>query len=88
MRLIDKPAKIVGPSVESRGGEEIHAVVTPAKFAGKVGYGHGLDDGDAGAGQLAQLAGRRLPCPFAGERPDVHLINDLPRHVHARPPCI
>src|SRR5215813_1213970 len=75
--LIDEAPEVVGRPVESRRREEIHAVITPAEAAGKVGDRHELDHGDSDARQLWELAGSRRPRAFRRERAHVHFVDHL-----------
>ena len=59
MRSIHEAAKVVGRSIDMRGREPLHAVVTPAEAAGKFGHRHHFQNGDAGFGQMRQLGLRR-----------------------------
>ena len=46
---IDEGAKIIRHAVQPAGGEHVHAVVTPAETAGKIGHRHQFDGRDADA---------------------------------------
>ena len=61
VRGIDEPAEIVGLAVEMRRREEIDAVVAPAESSLELGDGHHLEQRDADARELRQLARRRGP---------------------------
>ncbi len=85
MRAIHEAPEIVGLPVEARRGEKVDAVVAPAESPGKLRHRHDLDDGDAGGGELRQLARGRLPASFSRKRPHVHLVEDLSREARAAP---
>ena len=55
MGALDEPPQIVGPAVQARRREQIHAVVPPAEAAFKIGDRHHLDHGDAGMCKLRQF---------------------------------
>ena len=85
VRAVDEAAKVVRRAVEMRGGEEIHAVVTPAEATGKVADGHHLHQGYPQAGELRKLRHGGGPGPFVAEGADVHLVDDLPGGYHSFP---
>ena len=74
---VHETTKIVGLAVEPRRRIEVDAVVPPPEASGKIGDGHDLEHGHAQARERGQLAHRCRPRPFARERADVHLIEDL-----------
>src|SRR3954463_14784313 len=85
---IDERPEVVGPTVQARWRVEIDAVVAPTETTWKFGNRHQLEQRDAGRAQLRQLAHRALVRARLRERPDVHLIDDLPAQAHARPCAI
>ena len=50
MRLVDKVAKVVGRTIQTRRREQIDAVVAPAKLAIELGNRHDLERRDAHLG--------------------------------------
>jgi hypothetical protein len=88
MRSIDKPAKVGRLTIQVRGSEQQHAVVTPAKPAVKLSDRHQFDDRDTDAGQLLQFTFGRTPIAFLGKSTDVHLIDHLAMCAHAPPRVI
>jgi hypothetical protein len=56
MRPIHEAAKVVGRSIDMRGREPLHAVITPAESARKFGHRHHFQNSDAGFGKMRQLS--------------------------------
>src|SRR5579863_1400442 len=75
MRCVDEALRRLGTTIEARRGEEIDSVVPPPELTGKIGDRHDLDDGHAELAELAELSGGGFPRPFAGEGPQVELVD-------------
>ena len=74
---IDEAAKVVRLAIDAVGREHIHAVIPPAEVAGEIGDGHDLERRHTQFRECGKFLRRGLPCPFLGERADVHFVNDL-----------
>src|ERR1700719_4571455 len=85
MGTINKGTQVVGRTVLMRRCEEIHSIVTPAKFPRKIGDRHHFDNRNSDAGELAQLFRSSLPRAHRGECSDMHLVNDLALQFAAAP---
>src|SRR5579863_9235114 len=85
MRTIHKAPEIVWRSVDPRGCEPLHSVISPAEPSGELGDGHHFQNGDTGFGQMRQFGLGAGPGAWLGERTNVHLVNHLMRKSHAAP---
>ena len=52
---VDEPAEVVGPAVAVERGEQIDAIVAPAKGAGELGHRHQLERSDPEVGEVREL---------------------------------
>src|SRR4051812_43374891 len=85
MSAIDEEAQIVRLAVKTAGREKIHAIVTPAEFAGKIANRHHLEQGDAVLLEQGELLRGRAPSAFRGQCSDVEFVDDLASHLNAGP---
>src|SRR5437868_7954687 len=85
VRFVDELTQLIRLAVESGRSEKVDAVVAPAEASRKFRDRHHLYHRDAERGQFSQLTRGGAPSPFACERADVHLVNDLAAKTSASP---